>query len=94
MKKSTLIGYARVSTGEQNLDLQLDALNKAGCSKIFTDELSGTKTERPGLTEALNYLRAGDTLVVWKLDRLGRSIKGLIHRVEDLRAREVGFKYL
>jgi DNA invertase Pin-like site-specific DNA recombinase len=57
--KSTLIGYARVSTGEQNLDLQLDALNNAGCSKIFTDELSGAKTQRPGLTEALTYLRAG-----------------------------------
>ncbi len=82
--KSTRIGYARVSTGEQNLDLQLDALNKAGCSKIFTDELSGAKTQRPGLTEALNYLRAGDTLVVWKLDRLGRSLKDLIEHVDHL----------
>ena len=94
MKKSTLIGYARVSTGEQNLDLQTDALKQAGCSKIFTDKTSGAKSERPGLTDALDYLRANDTLVVWKLDRLGRSIRDLIDRVEDLRAREVEFKSL
>ena len=92
--KSTRIGYARVSTGEQNLDLQTDALKQAGCSKIFTDKTSGAKSERPGLTDALDYLRPNDTLVVWKLDRLGRSLKDLIHRVEDLRAREVGFKSL
>ena len=92
--KSTRIGYARVSTGEQNLDLQLDALNNAGCSKIFTDELSGAKTQRPGLTEALNYLRAGDTLVVWKLDRLGRSLKDLIEHVEHLKSKEIEFKSL
>ncbi len=92
--KSTRIGYARVSTGEQNLDLQLDALNNAGCSKIFTDELSGAKTDRPGLTEALNYLRAGDTLVVWKLDRLGRSLKDLIEHVEHLKSNGIEFKSL
>ena len=92
--KSTIIGYARVSTDEQNLDLQLDALNNAGCSKIFTDQLSGAKTQRPGLTDALNYLRAGDTLVVWKLDRLGRSLKDLIEHVEHLKSKEIEFKSL
>ncbi len=65
-----LIGYARVSTAEQNLDLQRDALTKAGCEKIFEDKLSGTRAERPGLTKALEIARAGDTIVVWKLDRL------------------------
>jgi DNA invertase Pin-like site-specific DNA recombinase len=70
------IGYARVSTGEQNLDLQLDALQQAGCKRIFSDTLSGARTERPGLMEALSHLREGDTLVVWKLDRLGRRLKG------------------
>jgi hypothetical protein len=71
-----LIGYARVSTGEQNLDLQIDALQAAGCerTRIYTDELSGVKVERPGLQEAWRQLRTGDTLVVWRLDRLGRSI--------------------
>ena len=83
MNKSTHIGYTRVSTGEQNLDLQTDALKQAGCSKTFTDKTSGAKSERPGLSDALDYLRPNDTLVVWKLDRLGRSIKDLIHRVED-----------
>jgi len=70
-----LIGYARVSTTEQNLDLQTDALTKAGCEKIFSDTASGAKSERPGLAEALNFMREGDILVVWKLDRLGRSPK-------------------
>ena len=69
-----LIGYARVSTHEQTLNLQRDALAKAGCNKIFTDTASGAKTERSGLEEALNYVRKGDTLVVWRLDRLGRVI--------------------
>lgn len=68
------IGYVRVSTGEQNLDMQIDALTKAGCEKVFTDEMSGVKAERPGLQEALTIVRDGDTLVVWRLDRLGRPL--------------------
>ena len=67
------IGYARVSTDDQNLDSQLDALNAAGCERIFRDEMSGANINRPGLTDALQFLRAGDTLVIWKLDRLGRN---------------------
>ncbi len=75
-----LIGYARVSTSEQNLDLQRHALQQTGCDRLFTDVASGVQTERPGLAEALAFLRAGDSLVVWKLDRLGRSLKDLIER--------------
>jgi DNA invertase Pin-like site-specific DNA recombinase len=89
-----LIGYARVSTGEQNLDLQRDALQKAGCEHIFTDEMSGAKGERPGLAQALAFLRPGDTLVVWRLDRLGRSLNDLIARLDELRQRTIGFKSL
>jgi DNA invertase Pin-like site-specific DNA recombinase len=89
-----LIGYARVSTTEQHLHLQQDALEKAGCLKIYTDTISGTKFERKGLTEALDYVRGGDTLVVWRLDRLGRSLKDLIERITDLHNRNVGFKSL
>jgi DNA invertase Pin-like site-specific DNA recombinase len=89
-----LIGYARVSTDDQNLDLQRDALQKAGCEQIFTDRVSGTKAERKGLTEALSHLRAGDTLVVWRLDRLGRSLRHLIDTVTDLQERGIGFKSL
>jgi hypothetical protein len=70
-----LIGYARVSTHDQTLNLQLDSLKKAGCSRIFEDHISGTKEERIGLTDAISHLRAGDTLVVWRLDRLGRSLR-------------------
>src|SRR5947209_2225072 len=88
------IGYARISTGEQTLDLQLDALQAAGCGKVFTDTASGAKTERPGLTDALSHLRAGDVLVVWRLDRLGRSLRDLIDRLLDLDQRGVGFKSL
>jgi DNA invertase Pin-like site-specific DNA recombinase len=88
------VGYARVSTGEQNLDLQKDALTKAGCERIFTDELSGVKANRPGLTEALSFVRPGDTLVVWRLDRLGRSLKDLLEKVEDLGRRQIEFKSL
>ena len=73
-----LIGYAGVSTQDQTLNLQKDALAKIGCTKIFTDTASGAKTERQGLEEALNYIREGDTLIVWRLDRLGRSLKHLI----------------
>jgi DNA invertase Pin-like site-specific DNA recombinase len=88
------IGYARVSTEDQNLDLQRDALKKAGCEQIYTDRVSGTKAERKGLTEALSHLRAGDTLVVWRLDRLGRSLKHLIDTITQLQERGVGFKSL
>lgn len=87
-----LIGYARVSTPDQSLDLQTDALKQAGCNKIFTDIASGAKADRPGLTEALGYLREGDTLVVWKLDRLGRSLNHLIQTVTQLRDQRIGFK--
>lgn len=89
-----LIGYARVSTNEQNLHLQQDALENAGCLKIYTDTISGTKAERKGLTEALDYVRGGDTLVVWRLDRLGRSLKDLIERITELHNRNIGFKSL
>src|SRR5919112_3559820 len=88
------IGYARVSTDEQTLDLQLDALNAAGCAQIFTDRVSAAKSERPGLTNALGHLRDGDTLVVWRLDRLGRSLPHLIETVTTLAGRGVGFKSL
>jgi len=87
-----VVGYARVSTGDQKLDLQLDALRQAGCDRVFTDQISGSKRERPGLQEALDYARAGDTLVVWRLDRFGRSLKDLVAKVEALREREVGFR--
>src|ERR671917_1483517 len=89
-----LIGYARVSTYERTLNLQKDALAKAGCTKIFTDAVSGAKTERVGLEEALNYVRKGDTLVVWRLDRLGRSLPHLITTMTDLEGRGIGFKSL
>jgi DNA invertase Pin-like site-specific DNA recombinase len=87
-----LIGYARVSTHEQTLNLQRDALEKAGCTKIFTDTASGAKTERKGLDEALNYVRKGDILVVWRLDRLGRSLPHLITTLTGLEERGIGFK--
>jgi DNA invertase Pin-like site-specific DNA recombinase len=86
------IGYARVSTQEQTLDLQKDALTKAGCEEIYTDTMSGAKAERPGLQETLSFIRPGDVLVVWKLDRLGRSLKNLIEVVTDLETRGVGFR--
>jgi DNA invertase Pin-like site-specific DNA recombinase len=88
-----LIGYARVSTLDQNLDLQLDALTAAGCEKIFTDKMSGANA-RPGLDEALSFLRPGDLLVVWKLDRLGRRTVQLLQLIEALNARGIGFKSL
>src|SRR3954453_15280349 len=90
----TLIGYARVSTQDQTLDLQLDALKKAGCIKIFTDTASGAKAERKGLHEALNYVRENDILVVWRLDRLGRSLRDLIDIISQLDKRHIGFKSL
>ena len=89
-----VIGYARVSTQEQSIDLQRDALSKAGCEQIYTDTMSGAKAERPGLNEALTYMRPGDVLVVWKLDRLGRSLKNLIEVVTDLGSRGIGFRSL
>ncbi len=88
------IGYARVSTDDQNLALQLDALNKSGCDRVFTDKASGTRRVRPGLDDALSHLRAGDTLVVWKLHRLRRSVKGLSDLVNSFEAREVHFRSL
>jgi DNA invertase Pin-like site-specific DNA recombinase len=89
-----LIGYARVSTADQNLDLQRDALKKAGCKRVFTDQMSGARADRPGLAEALSHAREGDVLVVWRLDRLGRSLPNLIEVVADLERRGVGFKSL
>src|SRR6266851_4281910 len=86
------VGYARVSTQDQSLDLQLDALNKAGCEKIFSDQASGSKTSRPGFDEMLTYLRAGDTIVVWKVDRLGRSMLHLISTVESLRQQGINIQ--
>jgi DNA invertase Pin-like site-specific DNA recombinase len=87
-----LIGYARVSTHDQTLDLQTDALKQAGCVQLFTDTVSGAQQERPGLTDALSHLRPGDTLVVWKLDRLGRSLKHLIETVTQLQEQGIGFR--
>ena len=89
-----LIGYARVSTQDQNLDLQSEALTKAGCEKIFNDKISGSRAERPGLTKALEMLREGDTLVVWKLDRLGRSVKNLVDLVGELHQQGIQLKSL
>lgn len=91
----SLIGYARISTVSQELALQIDALQSAGATRIFEDRgVSGVRTERPGLTEALSFLREGDTLIVWKLDRLGRSMSHLLQTVADLEGRGVGFKSL
>lgn len=88
------IGYARVSTEDQNLALQLDALQAAGCETVFQDMASGAITGRKGLTDALAVLVSGDVLTVWKLDRLGRSLFDLVELVEDLRRRGVGLKVL
>ncbi len=87
-----LVGYARVSTEDQQLTLQTQALKKGGCKKIFSDKVGGARNERPGLKEALSHLRPGDTLVVWKLDRLGRSVKGLVDLVGELEHQKVHFK--
>ena len=88
------IGYARISTHEQNLDLQLDALEKAGCEKVFTDRVSGAAEVRPGIDKAISFLRAGDVLVVWRLDRLGRSLKNLIELINTLDSKGIGFRSL
>ena len=89
-----LIGYARVSTTDQNVDLQRKALSKAGCKKIFEDKVSGSRSDRPGLNKILEVLRKGDTLVVWKLDRLGRSVKHLVDTVSHLAKEGIQFKSL
>ena len=89
---SEFLGYARVSTAEQTAALQQDALRAAGCSRIWSDTASGTRTDRPQLAAVFDQLRAGDTLVVWRLDRLGRSLPHLIETIGELQARGVGFK--
>lgn len=89
-----IIGYARVSTDEQNLDMQIDALQKAGCQKIYQEKISSTKASRPALEDFMDKLRKGDTLVVWKLDRLGRSLKELISLISTLAEKGVEFKSL
>ncbi len=88
------IGYARVSTKEQSFDLQLDALQKAGCKKIYHEVVSGARAERPVLEQLLDTLREGDVLVIWKLDRLGRSLKHLVGLVNDLREQQIGLQSL
>lgn len=89
-----LIGYARVSTPEQDLTLQLDALREAGCERTFSDKASGAKANRAGLAEALSHARTGDIIVVWKLDRLGRTMKGLVDLAANLADRGIGFRSL
>jgi hypothetical protein len=89
-----LIGYARVSTQDQNLELQREALDKVGCKKVFEEKVSGTRADRPGLAKTLEMLREGDTLVVWKLDRLGRSVKQLVDLVGELHKQGVQFRSL
>lgn len=88
------IGYARISTKEQNLDLQIDALEKDGCERIYTEIMSGTKSERPKLQELVNNLRPGDVVVVWKLDRLGRSLKHLVELINQFIQQDVGLRSL
>jgi hypothetical protein len=89
-----LVGYARVLTKDQSPHLQLDALKSAGCEKVFEEKASGAKRDRPELIAALGFMRAGDTLVVWKLDRLARSLKQLMETVDDLSERGIGFRSL
>lgn len=89
-----MVGYARVSTTAQDPAFQLDALAEAGCARVFTDVASGAKTDRPELAKALDYLRPGDVLVVWRLDRLGRSLPHLVQTLADLEARDIGFRSL
>jgi DNA invertase Pin-like site-specific DNA recombinase len=93
-KAGALLGYARVSTDQQTLEPQLDALKAAGCDRVYQDVGSGSLKNRPELTRLLDYARAGDTIVVWRLDRLGRGLKHLIATIEDLQAREIGFRSL
>ena len=89
-----IVGYARVSTQDQNPELQLDALKAAGCEEVFQERVTGKLRERPGLTQCLRMLRKGDTLIVWKLDRLARSLKDLVEIIDDLNERAIGFKSL
>ena len=89
-----LVGYARVSTADQNLGLQLDALRSVGCEEIFEDQISGTRKVRPGLDKCLDTLAPGDVMVVWKLDRLGRSLSHLVTLIDDLGRRQIGFRSL
>lgn len=89
-----LVGYARVSTQDQKLELQRDALKEAQCDRIFEDKASGAKAARPGLTEALAFMRPGDTLVIWKLSRLGRSLKQLIETVQAMQDKDIELKSL
>lgn len=89
-----MVGYARVSTADQDMSLQTDALKRAGCTRIFTDVASGAKSQRHGLAEALDYLRPQDTLVVWKIDRLGRSLPHLVEVIKDLQEKGIGFRSL
>lgn len=91
---AALVGYARISTTEQTTDLQRDALERCGCTRVFTDQASGAATSRPQLDACLDYLRPGDTLVVWRLDRLGRSLRHLIETVKQLEADGIGFRSL
>ena len=91
---SHLLGYARVSTADQHAHLQIDALQRAGCYRVFTETASGAATDRPALAQVLDQLRPGDTLVVWKLDRLGRSLRLLVDTVTSLAERGVGFRSL
>jgi DNA invertase Pin-like site-specific DNA recombinase len=96
MRINRKIGYARVSKHDQHLKLQIDALLNYGCheDEIFTDHISGAKAERPGLEKCMQELQKGDTLIVWRLDRLGRSMPHLVSTIEDLKKREVSFKSL
>lgn len=89
-----LVGYARVSTQDQNLDMQRKALTEAGCGKLFEEKATGSQTDRPGLMQTLEFAREGDTLVVWKLDRLGRSVKHLVELVATMEARGINFRSL
>lgn len=89
-----MVGYARVSTRDQSPALQLDALHEAGCHRTFMEKASGAQRDRPELAAALDYIRAGDTLVVWKLDRLARSVRQLVETAEDLQQRGIGLKVL
>jgi DNA invertase Pin-like site-specific DNA recombinase len=93
-RKTMLVGYVRVSTNEQNTALQRNALESAGCELIFEDKISGKTSERPGLKKVLKTLAAGDTLVVWKLDRLGRSMRHLVTLIEELRQKGINFRSL
>ena len=90
--ETTQIGYARVSRADQDPQLQIDALKRAGCTKIFVDHMTGSHMDRPQLTAALEYVRRGDTLVLWKMDRAGRNTRGVLELVEDLTRRGVGLR--